>query len=655
MVKRIRHPEAEVDIQSGNKKTAFERKKKEAGAVSRKKRREMLAEDLEPGSKKLAHRAKRDFWIFMTEVLCNKVLDPYFHRLVCWFVEHGETRTLPQGDYFFPTRHSLLDMDKMSVSEFLETYRLPDEDGKPSHMFPLNQRIAKPPTEFNGDFRGIFMRVRGSSFKEVLFPRGHLKTTVCTVGRKLWKQVRNRDLRQLLLMNSGPNAEKTLNDMRSHFERNSVFQNTYPEIIPRHIRDGKRSTRERDRWAGMQFDVSSERTEAESEKEEVLGFQGTREASMTGAGVETRLTSQHYDEMSYDDLVDEKSVTNQDQISKANEKLATLQSLGIGDVTNQFYVGTPYDSEDPSQKLLDPKWSGEDDLSVFMATVKGTDGSIFYPPDYEVHPRHPGITDDKLKKLEKKQRRLGYFHAQYYIQPVGKGGQAFRAKWWKWYTQKPEDVQYIRVATCDPAISLKKQGDYCAFFVVDIDPYANWWIQTAEVYKGLGPVGVWETILAINARWKPMLFGVEAVSFQKFIQPIVIDQAIQRGHEIPPIYEVTKADEANKEFRIKRLAPRVKAGQVYLPAGDARLPLEHQFQRHCCIEGLRVLISQGERFPQGHDDALDALAQVIDMPLVGAIPEQQAKLSEVQQILKHELERQESEAECFDSVLGSEW
>jgi len=162
-------------------------------------------------------------------------------------------------------------------------------------------------------------------------------------------------------------------------------------------------------------------------------------------------------------------------------------------------------------------------------------------------------------------------------------------------------------------------------------------------------------VLLPEEEWRPVVFGVEAISFQKTIQPIVIDQAITQARRIPTIHQVTKADIANKEFRIKRIAPRCRMGQIWLPVGDRTKPYDYTHQRHYCAHGIRHLISQGQKFPRGKDDILDALCQVIDLPLVPAAMEKpKSDKSWGERILEAELERQGMfEDQYIDATLGS--
>lgn len=600
---------------------------------------------------RLREDARADFWTFATKVAKNDVLDPCLHKLMCRFLEHGESKELPPGDYLIPTRRDLsrygdlvaMHGEERGLAMFLDQHRMGDG------TMNLRERLLKDPTQLNGKFRGLFMRIRpDSAMKEVLVSRGTLKTTVCTVLFNDWVVVRDQDERILVVMNRGDNAENVARDMQSHFERNDTFRDCYPEIIPPRIREKRKNkSEERYRWDKHSFDVV--RTVAPNG-----GFTGSRETTVLCIGAESRLTSQHFTRIHFDDLVDDKSAATTEGVQKVNRQFATIQSLGVGEEDRMLYVGTPWDYGDPSQILLDPALSGEPDLNLFWCPVSDPEGHFWYPRD-ERKSKHPGMTARRLEKIRVKQERQQLFTSQYLLQPVATDQQAFRPDWWQWYAEMPKGP-LTTVVSVDPAISEKKHGDYCAFVVVSITPSGHWYVRELLRFRGLGAEALFDTILDLNEKWNPTLIGIEAESFQKIIAPIARDRAVHKGRPYPPIMEVSRETRGagSKEFRVKRIAPRVQKGFVHLPAPAPALPLRTEYQRAACDDSIAALISEGERFPRSpHDDVIDALAGVSDLNLSPEMGEGVAKKrSVVDEVMA---EQGISQDERVDETLGSEW
>jgi phage terminase large subunit-like protein len=592
----------------------------------------------------LREKSIDDFWVFAKDVCMNSGLDSAFHGLLCRFVEHGETTELPMGDYYWPTREALED----SKGTVCEKYRI--GDGK----MQLKKRMLTDPTNMDGTWRGFYLRIRDDAqFKLVLVPRGHLKTTLLTVYQELWHLVRDPTHRILLLMNTAGNAKSVLSDMKSHFERNDRFRETFPELIL----SKKERTAQGLRWQAGLFDLP--------QPVEFEGmFLGRREAQVTATGVETKLTSTHFTRRHYDDLCDLENTATAEGVQKTIKKFAAAESLGIGAITRDFYVGTPWDYGDVSQYLLDPRLCGKRNINVAIATAIDGDGMCMFPADRTIK-THPGFTKRKIRETRKNQGRLGLFSSQYLMQPVDRSNQSFRSSWWKWYDPTPGSdghpiglpkCRLNTVITLDPAISQRKSGDYSAFVVTSHDPFGNWYVREIWRYQGLQAPQMLDTIFELNEKWQPMAFGIEAISFQKMLGQVIIHESYHRRKQMPPIVEVTKAEEKSKEFRIKRIAPKVRQGMVWLPAGDPTAPMDSNYQRGTVGEGVSTLISEGERFPKvPHDDVLDALSMTMDVmrepshprPAKGPVSEMD-DFEEWAGIGK-------SDEDIVDPYLGSEW
>lgn len=596
----------------------------------------------------LKEQSTHDLFLFCTEVMGNRGLDRFFHRLLCTFCMDGESITLPKGDYYIPTYRALtMEASVLKELQIPGRFRIDPED---SELIPINERLKKHPTAMDGSFRGIFIRINNPRNKIVLVPRGHLKTTILTVYKTLWHLVRDCADTILIGMNSGLNARNVIRDIQSQFEVNKTFRDCFWEIVPDHIRDAPTSrgkkTYSKDghvRWQAQMFDVKL------SQYHRRLG---RREASVAGLGLGGRLVSQHYQRLHVDDPVDEKTVATAEQIKKAIDAYRALQALGIGGMTKNFYVGTPWHYSDTSQWLLDPSQSGFDDISVFIATALDADDQPIYP-FVRSGSTHPGFTK-KILEIRRRQMGEALFSSQYLMQPVSADNQVFPPSWWGFYDELPSDVPKVTVMTVDPAISESKQGDASAFVVVTIDSLGRWYVRDIIRHKSLGMSGILTCIEELATRYNPELIGIEAVSFQRSVAWALRDKWEREGKPYLAIKEVEPSRSESKEFRIKKIAPKVEAGLVYLPRFNRDVPPTMEYQRPYLPPGFQELVSEGERFPRCiHDDVLDALSQVVEL---GVVPEvvvaEKPKTiqDEIMDSLLASMRRSD-----YDPVLGTEW
>jgi phage terminase large subunit-like protein len=592
--------------------------------------------------------ARDDFYFFCSYVLGNsQVLDFPFHSLVCRFAEHGVSRHLPVGDYYFPTREALVEAN----GELIEKYRL----GDPTE--PAKKRLSSPPTALDGAFRGVFIRIKGEGKEKIsLTFRGSLKTTVNTIAREVWMLTREPELTFFNCMNSKENVKKVVRGMKTHFLSNPLFRTVYRDIIPPHMVERRaQKAEERSRYVDQadQFDVHVPDDLNVSNKTR-------RECSVTGLSVGARAVSLHFPEFNFDDIVDDKCVKTVEGTMNNVQAWQEYQSLAIGDITRQFYTGTPWDDSDTSQEVLYSP--GLEDQSIMIATVVGTDDEPIYPQNPDVK-RHPGYTKSRVRQLKKSQKKGWLFDAQYMIQPVSKDRQVFKPESWRWYDPEKFEVQPQdkTLISLDPAVSEQKQGDWSGFFCITINHRGEWYIREAIRHRSLGEGATIETLKQMTIRWSATTLAIEGIAFQKTYQ-YIIEDLIRRG-EFPnvAVERVEPSRQQSKEWRIKKISPRVQAGLVFLPVADKSLPFDTEHQRYASPEGIQRLILEGARFPKiGNEDMLDALAQVLELqwiPEAPAEPEQDKTWVQVyeERIASRAGTLTEDGVEYVDEVLGTCW
>jgi len=122
------------------------------------------------------------------------------------------------------------------------------------------------------------------NFKEnvkikVVLPRDWYKTTIASISYPIWRAINNPEIRVLLVQNTYSNAVAKLGAIKQIFEKNTLFQVCYPELLPT-----AKST-----WTKDSLCVNRTGTFPES--------------TFEAAGTSTSITSRHFDLVIEDDTV----------------------------------------------------------------------------------------------------------------------------------------------------------------------------------------------------------------------------------------------------------------------------------------------------------------------------------------------------------------
>ncbi len=115
----------------------------------------------------------------------------------------------------------------------------------------------------------------------ILAPRGHGKSTICTVAYSLWKLVHDMDTRILVVSNTADQADALVGEMKLQIESNESLHALLGDY-----RGGL--------WRANKFTLAGR-------------SRICKEASVASIGVEGAIISRHYDVIILDDVVDEEN------------------------------------------------------------------------------------------------------------------------------------------------------------------------------------------------------------------------------------------------------------------------------------------------------------------------------------------------------------
>ena len=386
-------------------------------------------------------------------------------------------------------------------------------------------------------------------------PRGHLKTSMCTIGYPLWRVVHNPDIRILLVSATGSNACKWILMIGDVVRHNQLLQWLFPEIIPEF---------EKVKW-----------TSSELEFKRPTQFP---ESTIEGIGVGGTAVSRHYDLMIKDDLVNEDHLISDEVMMKQIDWHRRSHGLFVNPVRGEEIV-------------VGNRWAFNDVISWVKENQKHfktysraaiENGTPIWPERFTAEGLQR-ILEDQGPKI---------FSAQYMNNPVHEDSRSFDSGWFRYYKTLPS-VPMRRFVAIDPAISTKG-GDYGAIVAAGMTPDRDKYILEARRGRW-GVDELIDNIFEVNRIWSPDAVGIETVMFQKAL--------------LWPIREAMRREQVY--FRIVELRPSSKVTK------EARITALHEFFANGSLwlsPRFTELIKELQEFPVGsHDDLIDALAYVVQM------------------------------------------
>jgi len=408
-------------------------------------------------------------------------------------------------------------------------------------------RILYPRHRFTWFHRTWMELQLRSSQTLILAPRGHGKTTVCTIGYLLMRTLFNPNLRALVVSNTQSQAQALLSEIRQHLERNRDI-----EYLFGHSRGHK--------W---------------TESELVFGQRSivAKEATITALGVFGPLTLRHFDIIIADDLVDFENSRSSEQRRKLREWVSTTLEPTLEPTGEIHFVGTRYHPQDLYSTLLDPERYPN------MATNTNTRSAIL-PNGEALWPER--FSTDWLAS-ERRKKGTAIFECQYMNKTDELSGRVFNHEHLRFFERLPDGLDRV-VCGVDPAISLSDRADrfaacVCAKAGEDI------FVIFAEA-KHIGFAEQVRYLAAIQDRLAPDLFGIEDVAYQRAL----VEEAKRAGLRVRPIRR-----RRSKMDRMIALSARFEEGRIMLapnlPDLEEELLLYPEGAHDDLLDALEICVS----------------------------------------------------------------
>jgi hypothetical protein len=239
-----------------------------------------------------------------------------------------------------------------------------------------------------------------------LWPRGHLKTHIITIGKSIQDYLNNRNVRILLAGASLDNAKKNLRKIKMIFESNTLLHWLFPECIPNTTSD---------KWAETEICLPRSANPPES--------------TFKAVGVGGQTTGWHFDILRKDDLIDEKTERSPENMEKIIEwHLLTKNLLESPTKGVDHLIGTRWSSGDLYQYIIDH----EKEYTVNCIPAIGPDGQPVWPERFSL---------EGLMQLREKDPYM--FATQQMNNPRDQAVVDFDAQWLRYYYFNDEAMNIL--------------------------------------------------------------------------------------------------------------------------------------------------------------------------------------------------------------------
>lgn len=369
-----------------------------------------------------------------------------------------------------------------------------------------------------------------------LWARGHYKSSIITFAQTIQDILVDPEMTFGIFSYSRATASAFLAQIKTEFEKNENLKLCYPDVL------WWEPEKEAERWS--------------LDKGIVVKRKGNpKEATVEAWGlVEGQPTGRHFKTLVFDDMIEQRNVTNPEQIQKATEAWELADNLGVGPGTIYRYVGTRYALGDTYQSMIDRKAVK---VRLFPATHNGRiDGK-------------PVFWDAKTWE-DKKRTQRATLPAQLLQNPAAGKAAMFELAWMRPYAVRPATLNVYIMG--DPSRGRTQRSDRTAIAVVGIDAQGNKYLLDGVRHR-MKLSDRWEMLKRLHRKWANA-HGVQSVrvGYERFGQQSDDEYFQEQMQKLPmdeqfAIEELAWPNEGrnSKADRVQRLQPDFEDGKFFLP------------------------------------------------------------------------------------------
>jgi len=414
-----------------------------------------------------------------------------------------------------------------------------------------------------------YMLKEGINLSLSLAPRITYKTTVRTKGYALWRLTKNPDLRILLLSDLADNSKGFLREAKIHCERNERFRYYFGDWVS-------------EKWSESEIVIKPRKSKYS-------------EGSLTAKGLDSTITSKHYDIIIGDDLVVRKDRESEATRKMKIERFKELPSL-LTENGEIHLVGTRWHSDDLYHFIINKlnkelKAENKPQYRVTCQSALNKDGESNFPSVYSVE-------DLKLKEILV---GMVVYACNYLNDPLAEGTQIFPIKDLKLFNYNKFEQEYINskkhidfYGFIDPSLG-GAGSDYVCIIIAAVPKNGYVYILECKMVR-IPPTRQISTIMDAQRRYKFKKFGIETNMFRGLLKKYIEEFSAKERSYIK-LYKINQTK--NKQVRIEASEPMVKQYVYFRDDYQLAYPL---------------LMHQLENFPiTTHDDGPDALEGLLSI------------------------------------------
>lgn len=372
-----------------------------------------------------------------------------------------------------------------------------------------------------------------------LWARFHYKSTIITFAGIISEVINNPEITIGLFSITRDIAGKFLGQIQEECENNELLFRLFPDVF----------------WSGRADAIAN----AQSWSDKGLSFKrlgNPRESSVEAHAILNSPTGRHFDLRVYDDLVDDRSVTetDTDQMGKTLRKWELSQNLGTHLSNRQWIIGTRYSYADLYGIIIDRKTAVE---RLYPATADGT-----------LNGRPVFLTAERWAEVKRDQRKT--LAAQMLQNPLAGEENTFDMKWLRPFEVRPAIMNvYILV---DPSLGKNKKSDRTAMIVLGIDPNMNFYFLDGYCHR-MKLSQRKQHLFELQEKWikapgvRSVDVGYERYGVQADIEHMELEMMRgpqERSFAIQEVNWVNEGPQA-KTARIGRIEPDFRNSKFWMP------------------------------------------------------------------------------------------
>lgn len=465
---------------------------------------------------------------------------------------------------------------KLLIEQYVKQYELYNDLLKAKSLqdlYVFNKHILKVEQgkqELASFHKDLCRYIRDDRKKKklILIPRGHLKSTLITIGYTVQRTVENVNTRTLILNATWQMAVDFLTEIKRHLRENEKILELWGD-----------TTVGASEWSADR--ITLKRTDT-----------NIKGPTVWAAGVESNLVGSHPDLIIFDDVVARENTTTPEQKEKVI--LRYKDALDLLEPGGQLIIiGTRWAEDDLYGWIMNRENNIFKDFDILV--LKAYTGNI--ETGEEFVPLWPEKFSQKELLGRLNQKGWYEFSSQYLNDPVPEEDATFKRSDFRYFSEVSEikGKQMKRILTVDPAISMSKEADNTAIVGTGLDQFGN--IFILDIVKGhFTPQQIIEYLFRLQETWHFDLIGVETIAYQKALS-YSIQEEIRKRKRYLPIVEIQQ-HETSKDQRIKGLQPLYQQNKIY-----------HRKD----LQNTAYLEDELLHFPRSRrDDVIDALSMQLE-------------------------------------------